>query len=370
MQCNNAMLPDYFSFFTFLGFTESIISELYQKAIKDGPTITLHVAKAMTIGPPRVGKTTLRHLLLELPLPEVSISTPVMKTAETVGILSSDKTATSGGIELSQTIKADSHLIQIGSEDKWVLVNESSGILNLLSYLRNSVEKATHAQMQRNALGQVQTQMKYTHSLQARREVAKPQAQLPLIHADSKQSGSQLKVGKQPILDASTSATTEDSSDIFAVASELHQLLQKPNITNITLPDAELLQFLDCGGQLAFHDILPIFTTIPAIYLHVFDLARDLKTYPKDQLCLDKAEGEVYSQVQSPLTVAEMMTRSVMTVESLADKKVQLPEGVLLSEPPQSRIAFVGTHLDELTQTSKNIKSTFDSTSKALQSVL
>ena len=49
MQCNITMLPDYFSFFTFLDFTENIISELYQKAINAGPTITLHVAKAMTI---------------------------------------------------------------------------------------------------------------------------------------------------------------------------------------------------------------------------------------------------------------------------------------------------------------------------------
>ena len=45
----------------------------------------------MTIGPPRVGKTSLRHVLLELEPPEVSVSTPLMKTAETVSIISPEE---------------------------------------------------------------------------------------------------------------------------------------------------------------------------------------------------------------------------------------------------------------------------------------
>ena len=102
----------------------------------------------------------------------------------------------------------------------------------------------------------------------------------------------------------------------------------------------------------------------------MFDLTKDLTAYPEDQLCLDTAEGEVHSQVQSPLSVAEMMTRSVMTIESLADKKVQLPKEVLIGEPPQPRIIFVGTHLDELARKEKNLKSAFENISKALQSAV
>ena len=84
--------------FCVIGFTEGDCSALYHKAIKDNPTITLHVAKAMTIGPPQVGKTTLRHHLLELPPPEVSSSTPVMKTAETVSVCPSDTAASPGEV--------------------------------------------------------------------------------------------------------------------------------------------------------------------------------------------------------------------------------------------------------------------------------
>ena len=49
---------------TSAGFTESECHALYQKAISSSPTITPHIAKAMIIGPPGVGKTALRHLLL------------------------------------------------------------------------------------------------------------------------------------------------------------------------------------------------------------------------------------------------------------------------------------------------------------------
>ena len=157
---------------------------------------------------------------------------------------------------------------------------------------------------------------------------------------------------------------------VSAAVSQLYELLQAPGTANITLPDAKLLQFLDCGGQLAYHDILPIFTTIPAIYLHVFDLTQDLDAYPEDQICMDTDEGEVCLHTRSPLSVADMMSQSVMTIASLADKRVQLPEDVLLSEPPEPHIVFVGTHLDEVAKKSKTMEHTFDGTSRALQSVL
>ena len=73
-----------------VGFTETDCSTLYQKAIRDNPTITLHVSRAMTIGPPRVGKTLPCHHLLGLPLPEISSSTPVLKRADTVSMCPSD----------------------------------------------------------------------------------------------------------------------------------------------------------------------------------------------------------------------------------------------------------------------------------------
>ena len=358
-----------------VGFTEDECHALYQEAVTSSPTITLHIAKAMTIGPPRVGKTALRHLLLELPLPEVSISTPVMKMAETVGILPPDEATSSAENEVSRPANADMELVHIGCEDEWVLVNEPSGILSLLSHLKEALDKATHCdQILKGAMVQLTSQeMKRNNSAQ-HAEMTQLEAQSCSTHADSGQTPTpsepeQDKV-KQPITATSTGAAAEETTHVSAAVSQLHELLQAPGIANITLPDAKLLQFLDCGGQLAYHDILPIFTTIPAIYLHVFDLTQDLDAYPEDQICLDVDEEEVCLHTRSPLSVADMMSQSVMTIASLADKMVQLPKDVLLSEPPEPHIVFVGTHLDELAKKSKNLQSTFNSTSKTLHSVL
>ena len=284
-----------------------------------------------------------------------------MKTADTVGILLSDEVASSAESEVSKAVKADSDLIHIDSGDRWVLVNDTSGILSLLSHLRKRVDKAKHSDgRQIRAANWVQSQVKDSGTVQAASEVIQPQTQSRLTNAGF----------KQPTATTFPGTAVEDNTHVLAAASQLYQLLQTPDIANITLPDAKVVQFLDCGGQLAYHDILPIFTTIPAMYLHVFDLTQDLTAYPEDRLCLDTTEGEVRSHVKSPLTVAEMMTRSVMTIESLANKKVQLPKEVLIGEPPQPRIIFVGTHLDELAQKEKNLKSAFENVNKALQSAL
>ena len=125
----------------------------------------------MTIGPPRAGKTALRHHLLELEPPEVSISTPVMKTAETVSVCPSGSAASPGEVghvppsgadpsiedssESEDALSSDESDDPIGqkvveksrfenrmylvTKNKWVLVNSDSGILSLLTHLRDTI---------------------------------------------------------------------------------------------------------------------------------------------------------------------------------------------------------------------------------------
>ena len=326
----------------------------------------------MTIGPPRVGKTTLRHLLLDLQPPEFITSTPLMKTAETVSIVSSEclkeveDTATCSSGEMAQTahlgkqsVKSD--MVQVGSVKganiPWLIVSEASGIQSLLRFLQQHAERAA-------------TQVKPTKKV---RETATTD-DVPSPVRESKRSG---KVTVAFVEDTeSTPAHHEqraskprDLLDVAATISRIYQLLQRADITDVELPDCSLLQFLDCGGQLAYHDILPVFTTIPAVYLHVFNLNEDLQNRPCDQICF--VGGEMYTTARSPLTVAEMMSRSVMTINSLIDKNMQLPKSVLQSEPPEPRVVLVGTHLDKLATRCKGaIKPELDSVNMALNNAL
>ena len=135
------------------------------------------------------------------------------------------------------------------------------------------------------------------------------------------------------------------SDDMQLLIHDMHELLKDvKDQDKITLPDAHLLQFIDCGGQLAYHDIIPIFVNIPAIYLHVFNLTVELTECPKERICNE--DGSDGFSAQSPLTIAQMMARSVMAIRDLARKRVQLPKEVEAVGTAQTSVAFIGTHYD------------------------
>ena len=333
----------------FAEFTEKDCAHLYEKAIRESPTINLHVAKAMTVGPPRVGKTFLRHLLMELQPPEVIPSTPVMKAAETISITSLD--------ELPSVQSDIIHLGACGSKKMlWSVLNEASAIQSLLNYLQQLVESAA------------------TRREKAARKSGKAVITdvVPLPQHQSEEAAEVTDAGIVDIVPGcQEEKVKQHPSDVDAFARRIYQLLQNPDITNVELPDCKLLQFLDCGGQLAYHDILPVFATSPAVYLHVFNLNEDLNSHPVDQICFSEDDGEVCGSAKSPLTVAQMMVRSIMTVNSLIDVERQLPKDVLQSEPPEPRVVLVGTHLDKLEERCKGaIKQELESVKTVLNIAL
>ena len=359
-----------------VGFTEADCSTLYHKAIRDKPTITLHISKAMTIGPPQVGKTTLRRRLLGLPQMEISSSTDVLEKADTVMCLS-DRAIPSDDIGLvpsSGSVPSDEHssdsegeassgdsdddLGQIVAKrckyesntymvdgDEWVLVNNTSGLLSLLNFLQRKMGVASIQIGSCFDEAPIQPSSKDEASIQASGDDEAP------IQTSS---GNPLMVGYNP-------------SSVTNMIRQMYQELQKPDKANVTLPDAHLLQFLDCGGQLAYHDILPLFVNIPAIYLHVFNVSKELTECPIDELC--SLKGEKRYSAESALSVAEMIARSVMTVHLLGDRKVQLPPEVKPSgKSPKPHIVLVGTHLDELGEESQDarLKAISETLSKAV----
>ena len=349
-----------------LGFTERDCSILYLKAIQDNPTITLHVSKAMTIGPPRAGKTALRRHLLELEPPEVSSSTPVMTTAETVSVCPSGSGASPGWLfghvpplgsgpsiedssESEDTSSSDesddpmrqkvveknrfkSHMCLV-TKNKWTLVNSDSGILSLLTYLRDII--AARSSTTQKPVGY---------------EKGAEDSNLPSSHEDMHHEAAIQPSGVK--------------SDSVTVISRIYRELQNPDLADVALSDEHLLQFLDCGGQLAYHDILPLFVNIPAIYLNVFNVTEELTECPTDELC--STEGNKMYAAKSALSVAEMVTRSVMTVRSLADRKVPLLPGVISESKP--RVILVGTHLDKLDE--KNADEKLKASNEILQKAL
>ena len=138
------------------------------------------------------------------------------------------------------------------------------------------------------------------------------------------------------------------SQGVKAVAEQLTSgvLKNKRKLKFIAFHESMFLQFIDTGGQLSFHDILPIFTNrrTPTVYLQVFNLCQPLEERPTDQLRLT-SYGPIYSS-QSSFTNLELIVRSLTSIHSMADKPpIIINEG---THHPFLRLILVGTHKDKL----------------------
>ena len=247
------------------------------------------------------------------------------------------------------------------SENKWVLVNSDSGILSLLTHLRDTIaaQSSTTQKPVDYETGAEDNNLPRTHGtavedsiLHSSRETAADDIMLPNTHESMHR-------------EAAIRPSGDKSGAVASMSSRIYKELQNPDLADVALSDAHLLQFLDCGGQLAYHDILPLFVNIPAIYLNVFNVSEELTECPIDELC--STEGNKMYAAKSALSVAEMVTRSAMTVRSLADRKVPLLPHVTSESKP--RLMLVGTHLDKLDEkdADEKLKASNEILHKALQ---
>ena len=377
-----------------IGFTEGKCSELYHKAIRENPTITLRVAKAMTIGPPQVGKTTLHHHLLGLE-PPLDGSTSVATTAKTVSVCPPGSAASPGevghvppsGADLSverctnldgqkgerKCNKLDSRMCMVENH-KWVVVNKDRGILSLLTHLRDTIAARSRTRpklVQDNTAAKDKipssTHKAATESIQT--STHKTAAEDIIVPEKHKAAAEKIVVPSRHEgvhREAAISRPSGDKSNaVMDMIKRIHKALQNPDIDGVNLLDANLLQFIDCGGQLAYQDILPLFVNIPAIYLNVFNVTEELTKCPTDELC--STEGNKMYAAKSALSVAEMVRRSAMTVCSLADRKVPLLPGVMCESKP--RLMLVGTHRDKLDEkdADEKLRASDEILQKALQ---
>ena len=358
--------------------------ELYQKAINNKPTIKLHVAKAMTVGSPRVGKTCLRYLLLGLPPPSVSASTTMMEKPTTIGVLSSSEPDVDR--DLAQRcgekghVKTDLfHLSAESGKDKWVVVKEASSLQSLLGVVEEDLKKVHNP----GTLGSgvissrevLFDERMMLPDMQITSQVTAPMIPPTPDVMNRIQVASDEQVQKPLREDAPLTVPVLPKSipqDDTTTARQILQFLEHSDVQNIPLRDAKLLLFMDCGGQLAYHDILPLFISSPSIYLHVFNLTEDLNECPTDRYH-DK-ERELYSEARSPVTTAQMICRSMMTIKSVSCKKANLPEDVM-TLPFEPIVMLVGTHLDvvekkckESAQTEKRLKEVSNTLWKTLTS--
>ena len=247
------------------------------------------------------------------------------------------------------------------AEDKWVLVNNDSGILSLLTHLRDTIapRSSTAQKPVDYETGAEDNNLTNSH------ETAAEDSLLRSSHETAAKEIMLPSTDESMYREAAIPPSGDKSDSVALMSSQIYRELQNPDLANVALSEAHLLQFLDCGGQLAYHDILPLFVNIPAIYLNVFNVTEELTECPIDELC--STEGNTMYAAKSALSIAEMVTRSAMTVRSLADRKVPLLPDVTCESKP--RLMLVGTHLDKLDEkdADEKLKASNEILHKALQ---
>ena len=348
---------------------DAICRTQYQKAVEDNPVVSLHLAKCIVSGPPGVGKTWLKHVLLGQRPPDNSPSTPVCTKADMIAV--NDRVLLSGS--------------------GWTVISDECGLWSLLQSVDETTTKDSG---ERPSTDRDSQDICHTEEIEASSSVEHPQDtrsekandeslklhdegclpqgdrdhlltekqeestlgnslnknfEHPDVHQTPEDSSSMQTQGVTSsvrVLPKPTSMETRQSKS--SVQERMLNLLKdKDQLTYIAFRNSRFIQFIDTGGQLSFHDILPVFTNkrTPTVHLQVFNMCDPLTKRPTDQLRLETG-GPLYSS-ESSFTNLELIVRSLTSIHSMADKRNVLPSEASCN--PLLRLVLVGTHKDQVT---------------------
>ena len=284
------------------------------------------------MGPPAVGKSCLKHLLVHDRPKKVKISTPVMAKPDVV------------------SITAEKYAIE--GTSVWKLLSDEEMARSIRSSVLNRQYHATVT------MPEVRPALPEVHPEDSHTKFAQPVASTSAFHS-SHHSQPSAHPTKLP-----SAHPTKQS-----VFHEAHLSLMRDHggglEAELQLNGARLVHLLDTGGQPSFQDVLPLLLDIPCTYVHVFNAANDLDQ-PAPITYRLNAITEVKTS-SGPETAWEMMLRSLSSVQTLV-YKVPSNAGALPMDMhlPTFRTVLVGTFKDHLMKLG-NIAAVTDRISKRIE---
>ncbi|XP_019864328.1 PREDICTED: uncharacterized protein LOC109593740 [Amphimedon queenslandica] len=279
----------------------------FKEAMASG-VMNCTIINVVCVGPPGVGKTCLKHLLLEKPLPVKRNSTPIVSPVERISVMKQKG--------LLSSFDKDEMTKLVARKAKELINSPTSSVQSSCSAVVNPpIPRKTSRPIRSSS-----SPAMLSKSLSLDEKPADPvTSSVPITTTSSK---SEKQVINVMSLD---SASNEDQSKDF-------------------------LYFLDSGGQPQFLDLLPIFIRSCMVVIFVFDVTKDLD----EQLSFSYfEEGEDKSHelyTTMPQSCCEMLENTARVVSSLS---TSVPEKDSSSLPV---LLVVGTHIDKLKDKKKEIK--------------
>ena len=292
--------------------------EAYQEALEKQGSVSVEVTRCLFIGPPAVGKSSLKHLLVHNESKAVKTSTPVMNAPAVV------------------RVSSEQYAIVEGSSN-WELVEgetmTQSVMLSMLSHQykpSQSVKKGSKTEDNHPDLVPERDTMS-SHGVQ---EVDSNQSQ----SSDDVDSSHDWISTSTPQLQPSQ---LDRALDIIQKESSVKK---GQNLNN-----APFIHLLDSGGQPSFLDTLPLLLAVPCTYVLVFNASQDLDQPLPVSYRPDKDTEEILPSTQ---TGRDLMQRLMSTFHTMGVKHSKEMSHFQEhgAQSPKPSIFLVGTFKDVLQQ--------------------
>ena len=300
--------------------------------------MSVEVIRCLFIGPPAVGKSSLKHLLVHNESKAVKTSTPVMEAPDVVRVTS------------------EQYAIEEGSSN-WELVEgermTQSVQLSALEHQHQSLCKDTTKpealeSVQPDAgMSRFQMLLNFFHRIifPARHsQTSNPEVE----NADSQASNRRTV---SPILEVVPKHGPHSGAQSTRLEDIHEQLVHKQVVlkSGIVLDNASFIHLLDSGGQPSFLDTLPLLLAVPCTYALVFNASQDLDQPLAVSYRPDKDTEEILPSTQTGRDLIQLLMSTFHTMGVKHSKEMShfQEHG---ARSPKPSIFLVGTFKDVLQQ--------------------
>ena len=333
------------------------------KAITKGGMVKVSVSKVLIQGPARVGKTSVKCLILSQPYDKNnSTSTGVAERPQVA--VATERPQAVGDFSM-QTYGRN-------EEKKWVLVSDknivemfANDIKSLLNDHSNQTQSDEHDSSKNENSGTHDSHIATQHHQQ---DFNKTHSDLSdsLLSDKNSQDGNSMKVHNETESNewAAHNESFQDDSHVYIISPESKPNLQLmendviqqlSNILNEASGRSEKLTmykdwlyFIDSGGQIQFQQILQAFIPCASVLMLVINLAQDFSSQSSAELkCKD---GKEFLVSEHSLQI-ETLLRRLLSMVTFTKRENMTSEDSRLSsaikQPEQLQVITIATHKDE-----------------------
>ena len=313
--------------------TYTLDQENLQKALKDG-SIKCDISKVAIQGPARVGKTSVKCLILCKNYKNIISTSCVDSLQRAVGNFNVSRFGCTYG-KYWELIDDDCLESEVASEIKSFAVTLSNSIEDQVKPMISEINQKPVQQSSSttdNTANVASFETNNTTQIKMETGLYNSQSKPSLVPAPS----------AQPKIDESEMAEAKKMVDYFIALvnksdgkSKLHQ---------------KWLYFLDCGGQIQFQKLMQAFIPCVSVLMLVTSLANNLSSQSSTEL---QCENRKYFTSEQSLTVETILKQLTLMVDITTQQQKSLLENdpvlSVVVKPPEKNLEIiaVGTYHDE-----------------------